>query len=667
MEFMKKLMQKTIIPAFTLLVIAASVFFHVRTGFTAGIIFIILHAAFASLFAFSRGVNELRKSFLLLSAAALFFRSGISPVYSAELTIIAGIIQMFLIEDAFSLLYFAIYAFAVSAATVITDFSAAMTLNLAMFWLIYILAYFLVNNVRQENSILKKKLKGIDSRRNIVEVSPFSINKEDILRNGKGGMRIASHIEDAVNAIVEIISRTLKVKTAVFFVYDRESEYLYPEFAISDEKLVLNRVENKGNLLYWCISNAKEIMDNLYVGNPENLGIYTKNTVIRSVIGVPVRVSENAAGILYCDSENENAFSDNELELMKLYADEISRLLNFAKYAEKSKIEATYFSALNDVVHELARTLEYDEVLNILRATLKNIMNFDLMFIAAVKDGKGIIEYSSEPSVMNEGEFSFEQSFFYLLRTGGQVIYKKDLHKRDIRLPIFNSKEKLQGIKSVAGAVLEDNTRYLIIASRENINFNSTLEMLLRFLSDITRTALEKAALYRKTKELAIKDGLTGLHNHRYFQEELDRFLKLAKRNDNTLALSIIDIDHFKRFNDTYGHQTGDIVLRHIADILNDSVRETDLTARYGGEEFVMIFNNAEPESVYSLADKIRLRVMESPIYVRELDKELSVTVSMGVALFPENAADKIMLIKKADDALYLSKENGRNRVTVAE
>lgn len=664
---MKRIIAVTLIPAFTFLCITGSVFFRMSVSMTAGIVLLVFSLIFSVLFIVSRGKTQVRKLFLLLAGIALFFDSGINPMLLTTALLLTGIMQVFIWEDTFSIAYFAVFAVCIAGTRLIHWFSMEIVLSTSALLMIYVSSFMFMNNLKQENRILKAKLKGIDSRKNIVEVSPFSVNKEDILKNGKGEVRIVAHIEDAVNAIVEIISRTMNPKTAVFFVYDRESAYLYPEFVISDEKLTLNRVENKGNLLYWCINNNKQIMDNLYVGNPENLGIYSHSSIIRSVIAVPVRVGEHSAGILYIDSMNENAFGDNELELMKLYADEISRLLNFAKYAEKSKIEATYFSALNEVVHALARTLDYDEILKILKSTLKNILNFDYMFIVSVNDGKGIIDYASDESGIEEGEFQFEQSFFYLLRTGGSTIFKKELDKRDIRLPIFNSKEKIGKIKSAAGTVLEENTRYLIIASKENMIFNSTVEILLGFISDITRTALEKAALYKKTKDLAIRDGLTGLHNHRYFQEELERFLKYAKRNETYLALALIDIDHFKRFNDTYGHQTGDIVLKHIADILSESVRETDFTARYGGEEFVMIFNNIEPSAVLKLADKIRMKVLETGVYVKELDKELSVTISMGVSLFPENAEEKIMLIKMADDALYKSKEMGRNRVTMAE
>jgi diguanylate cyclase (GGDEF)-like protein len=183
------------------------------------------------------------------------------------------------------------------------------------------------------------------------------------------------------------------------------------------------------------------------------------------------------------------------------------------------------------------------------------------------------------------------------------------------------------------------------------------------FLSAEASTAIEKATLHEQTEAMAIRDGLTGLYNHRYFQDQLDKEVKLAKKKHKSTALLIMDIDHFKHFNDTYGHVAGDQVLKTVGKLLVSWGDRIGLAARYGGEEFVAVINK-DPEKAYDLAEELRREVAGTKI---EYDQHVfSVTVSIGVAVYPEHAYDKSNLIELADGALYLAKNDGRNRVRSA-
>lgn len=183
-------------------------------------------------------------------------------------------------------------------------------------------------------------------------------------------------------------------------------------------------------------------------------------------------------------------------------------------------------------------------------------------------------------------------------------------------------------------------------------------------LSDISiqiAIAIQKAQLH----QLAITDGLTGLYIHRYFQLRLDAAIAKAKRREEPVSLILFDVDHFKKFNDTWGHQIGDRVLKKVAEITAATVREgIDLPARYGGEEFTVIMPNTPLEGALHLAERIRTNI-EQTILMHE-DKPISVTISLGCATFPDHAADKETLIKTADEALYRSKQAGRNCTTPA-
>jgi diguanylate cyclase (GGDEF)-like protein len=165
-------------------------------------------------------------------------------------------------------------------------------------------------------------------------------------------------------------------------------------------------------------------------------------------------------------------------------------------------------------------------------------------------------------------------------------------------------------------------------------------------------------------EQLSITDGLTKLHNHRYFQEHLTKEVKRAGRARESLALILIDIDHFKIWNDRLGHSGGDDILRRIAEIMQQLTRETDLLARYGGEEFALLLPNTELEGAIQLAEKIRSTVAETRFFLDPPSERQALTVSVGVSIFH---GEKRAFFDEADQALYRAKASGRDCVMIAE
>jgi diguanylate cyclase (GGDEF)-like protein len=177
--------------------------------------------------------------------------------------------------------------------------------------------------------------------------------------------------------------------------------------------------------------------------------------------------------------------------------------------------------------------------------------------------------------------------------------------------------------------------------------------------------AVENARLYNKTKELSYRDPLTGVFNRRYFEEMLGQELRRGERYRMPLSLIMVDIDHFKMYNDVHGHPQGDRVLKQVADILSANTRQVDVVARYGGEEFALILPLTASESARVVADKLRRSVEESRIPHGSAFPGGNLTISLGVATFPKDAATGPDLIQAADHALYAAKQGGRNQVKV--
>lgn len=182
-------------------------------------------------------------------------------------------------------------------------------------------------------------------------------------------------------------------------------------------------------------------------------------------------------------------------------------------------------------------------------------------------------------------------------------------------------------------------------------------DILTKNREEIEKINRKLTSSYNLLKEKSIRDGLTGLYNHQYIIELLEIEMKKVYKTRNDLCLMMLDIDHFKNVNDTYGHQTGDMVLNKVASIITENVRETDYAGRYGGEEFMVILPFLSLEKAILVAERIRLKIQN---YTYPIDG-LRVTISIGLTDFEGD--DPVSFISKADKLLYLAKENGRNRL----
>ncbi|MBC7929070.1 MAG: sensor domain-containing diguanylate cyclase [Rubrivivax sp.] len=183
--------------------------------------------------------------------------------------------------------------------------------------------------------------------------------------------------------------------------------------------------------------------------------------------------------------------------------------------------------------------------------------------------------------------------------------------------------------------------------------------MLLRTVADQVAVAVNHARLFQQMQHQALTDSLTGCFNRRFFEIQLERDLHLATRMRQPVSLILLDIDHFKRVNDTHGHDAGDRALRIIADAIREEVRGVDTAVRYGGEEFAIILPQAGPEGALVVAERLRSRIERT-----EVPGVGCITASLGVATFPLDASSRELLVTTADRALFQAKRTGRNRVS---
>ncbi len=190
-------------------------------------------------------------------------------------------------------------------------------------------------------------------------------------------------------------------------------------------------------------------------------------------------------------------------------------------------------------------------------------------------------------------------------------------------------------------------------------------ELLARTNTQIRRKRLQDRLNdnYQRSLSLALTDELTGLYNRRYLLAHLDELVARVSRDGLDAAVLLVDIDHFKQVNDTYGHAAGDDVLRELAARATNTVRSVDLVARLGGEEFVVVMPETGPAIAIAVGERLRLAIANEPFTIRASDERLPITVSIGITSAIAGGDDRDRLLKRADDALYCAKAEGRNRI----
>jgi diguanylate cyclase (GGDEF)-like protein len=209
----------------------------------------------------------------------------------------------------------------------------------------------------------------------------------------------------------------------------------------------------------------------------------------------------------------------------------------------------------------------------------------------------------------------------------------------------------------------EENQRLIATLSSKN---QALLEMNRELEAKVQERTHELAEANARLAQLAVTDGLTGLYNHRHFHERLSLEVERSARNGLPLSLLMIDVDHFKHYNDHHGHPAGDEVLRQVARLLAEGRRANDVVARYGGEEFGVILVDTAKFTAAKIGERLRDRVASHPFTHTAAQPGGTLAISVGVATFPDDATDAEGLIRGADTALYGAKHAGRNRVVLA-
>jgi diguanylate cyclase (GGDEF)-like protein len=254
----------------------------------------------------------------------------------------------------------------------------------------------------------------------------------------------------------------------------------------------------------------------------------------------------------------------------------------------------------------------------------------------------------------------------WVLRSAEDPYLLDNLASREDRMPIFVLDEPAGRAESLLAVPLKARNRTLgaLVLTGPRGSFDAASHRVLGILANQAAATLSLIQDRERQKELAVRDGLTDLYNRRAFDELLVQALAREDRQQGRLALILLDLDHFKKLNDTYGHPAGDAALRASAKVLTQHLRKGDLAARYGGEEFVVILPGTDEEGAMHLAERVRGAIQKHRLVFEGARLELS--ASLGASVWPADGQDPEALLAAADRALYAAKQAGRNRVVAA-
>ncbi|MCI0568702.1 MAG: sensor domain-containing diguanylate cyclase [Acidobacteria bacterium] len=252
---------------------------------------------------------------------------------------------------------------------------------------------------------------------------------------------------------------------------------------------------------------------------------------------------------------------------------------------------------------------------------------------------------------------------------GWSVLNRKPLWRNDVPSDLrFQDAPSGDDMKSemVAPLLIHERTLgTLNLASASERAFTAADFEVLQRCAQLVAVAVENSQLYRLTREMSLIDSLTGIYNHRHFKFLLGVEVGRAERYSRLMALMMIDVDNFKKINDTLGHPIGDQVLRGVAKILGEGLRRSDVLARYGGEEFAVILQETEFEAARGVAEKLCRDVESRATFPDGRGEQVRATVSIGLAFYPTDAKEEAALLSLADAALYRAKQSGKNRISL--
>ena len=521
---------------------------------------------------------------------------------------------------------------------------------------------------RSKKELAEEREKVRDESRLFRLSSPSSRSESDDDRLFQSSV---DEVHQSVFHVLRLLHRALDLHTCVALMLDDDQEKLRIVELVTDSDQIAEGPFSAGEGAVGAVAKRGQVMSlEMAKGGYKGLCYYTGPTPVKAFLGVPIVDGGVVIGALCVDRIEHRPFSTKEEALLEDATRQVLRALENERVfvqLERSKREQTVLFRASTA---LGAALDEGAVIRAGIEAARDIAAYDFAAITV---------YDAEArrhvvrTAVGEGAEAFNGLVFQD-NTSLTAMAVKNRHYLPHRgnfdaknQVVFTKRANLRGMESLLILPLlvrDDALGTIALAAHRKDAFGSLVRPTLQVLANQVAVALSNAAAVKRLEELATTDGLTGCLNKRAFLDELEKKLRSAQRFGKTLSLIVTDIDHFKSVNDTYGHATGDLVIKELGRILRRCKRDTDVVARFGGEEFCILLEETETEGAILFAERVREELLKT-VFQTELGK-LSVKASLGVATFPLHAQTAGDLFEASDKALYAAKHGGRNQVRTA-
>lgn len=453
-----------------------------------------------------------------------------------------------------------------------------------------------------------------------------------------------------ISSVSKLFNNHLKINKLNFVIWD-DNNMMLKDF-VQDWKFYDDKDSSKeinfsytnlsiknGSKFYFNGSDFDcEINENQIVDIKELLE--NSNTIL-----YPLIANGEVFGLIKIQTEKQD-FNVEFFEILNISSKLISSAITNYLLNEQMEISLNFYKAMKDIAKIIESQYELSYIIPLIGEMIDRFMSSHLIYIFISKDEKYKLVW---PNACKD-----KNIYSLLEKITPATDYIMSENSKIGVFPIMNEE------KHILGAVVAYS------------NIEKLLQKDIDYLVQLTRQSgmtIQRANMYAEVLKYATMDALTGLNNRRQFETRLKQEVSNSKRNNTPMCCMMLDVDYFKKVNDTYGHAAGDCVLKAVSEIIKTEIREYDIACRYGGEEFFIILPQTNIKEASLVAQRLRKIIEESKMDIKEAGLEdvkyLKVTISVGVCAY-ENTMSANEVAHKADKALYEAKETGRNRVIVA-
>jgi len=384
---------------------------------------------------------------------------------------------------------------------------------------------------------------------------------------------------------------------------------------------------------------------------------------VKSEMCVPLKVRDKVIGVLNIADTKLDAFSKENLTLVSTIAGQISMIIEKAKILESEKRKSKQLETIQEVSKKIVSVLDMDELLQEIVNSIYNAFGYYYTSILLLdEDSKELVVKTSRSPIVKSTARKrvkiYEEGITGWVAKTGEPLLVSDVSKE----PRYLFVEELADIRSELAVPIKIKDKVIGVLDVESVELNDFDESdltTLTILAEMMAIAMENASLYKESERLAITDYLTGLYNTRYLYTALEKEIQRCNEFNESFSIIFFDIDDFKKYNDAYGHQSGDQLLQELAVLVIKNCRNTDIIARYGGEEFVIILPESEFDGAALVAERLKTSVEKHTFKINEEECKGKITISLGIATYPKDATNIQGLINAADINLYREKRIG--------